>query len=351
VWRDRVLVGSADGMLTAFALADGGERWRLRVAPDVGRLAVYGQLGSRWPVLGSPLVVGDRAFAVAGLLDAIDGVVMVGVDPADGRLLWERSEWGGAARQVSGAGQLCWDGSAVIYHGGQSPLVRLDPASGALLPAYAPVAAGHDLAGAIGGVMRCAKGQDVGVLPDGTVAIGGRRLFMDQGEGNAWWSRPGYLPRDDDGRVRIPLLFQPTDIDGHIPAWDRDEVVLLTKSEKGAARLTRLPCDLLHAAWPDAPEAKAAGPDAPRTFAIPASAWIHDARECWGFALAADAVVALEAVGGGRCHVSAYARSDGAKSWSVVLPGPPVHDGLAIAADGRVVVALLDGSVVAVGRR
>jgi hypothetical protein len=35
--------------------------------------------------------------------------------------------------------------------------------------------------------------------------------------------------------------------------------------------------------------------------------------------------------------------------WEVDLPARAVHNGLAVAADGRVVVTLLDGTVIGVG--
>ena len=47
-------------------------------------------------------------------------------------------------------------------------------------------------------------------------------------------------------------------------------------------------------------------------------------------------------------NIVAYARQDGEKMWEIDLPSVPRHDGLTVAADGRVVVALTDGSVLCV---
>jgi hypothetical protein len=47
-------------------------------------------------------------------------------------------------------------------------------------------------------------------------------------------------------------------------------------------------------------------------------------------------------------NVVAYGRDDGEKMWEIDLPSAPLHDGLAIAADGRVVVALRDGAVLCI---
>jgi outer membrane protein assembly factor BamB len=345
VWRDRVLVGALDGTVSAFALADGRELWRLRVAPGSSRIPVYNQPGSRWPVLGSPLVVDDRGFAVAGLLDAVDGVVAISFDPASGKLLWERSDWkpAGVAREISGAGQLCWDGAAVVYHGGESPLVRLDPATGDCLPVY----------GKFDGLMQAArmlKGQDVGALPDGTLVSGGRRLLTEQGEDGAQRSRTTYLVPGDDHLVRLPMLSQEDGPPTWLPSWDDHDVV----SYELVAKSRRVAC----ASLADLQSALTAGfglpkvpmPNGPsRPFEAPKPAWSHESHYFRGMALASNAVVAIEGNDGLHWNVAAYARADGKRLWLVKLAVAPVNGGLAISADGTVVVALLDGSVMAIG--
>jgi hypothetical protein len=49
-------------------------------------------------------------------------------------------------------------------------------------------------------------------------------------------------------------------------------------------------------------------------------------------------------------QLSAIDRATGAKRWSVVLPGEPVFNGIAPAADGSWVVVQRDGSVACVGK-
>jgi hypothetical protein len=59
-------------------------------------------------------------------------------------------------------------------------------------------------------------------------------------------------------------------------------------------------------------------------------------------------VVAYES---GRGHkISGFHRTDGAKAWTVDLPEQPAMNRLALDRDGRVLVALCDGSVLCLGR-
>ena len=46
----------------------------------------------------------------------------------------------------------------------------------------------------------------------------------------------------------------------------------------------------------------------------------------------------------------AYSRTDGKEMWSIPLTAEPLQNGLAIAADGSVLVTLRDGTVLAVGK-
>ncbi|MGD0897033.1 MAG: PQQ-binding-like beta-propeller repeat protein [Thermoguttaceae bacterium] len=60
------LFGCRDGWVYCLAAEDGRLVWRRRIAPVDQRICVYGQLESRYPVIGSILVDGDRAYATAG---------------------------------------------------------------------------------------------------------------------------------------------------------------------------------------------------------------------------------------------------------------------------------------------
>ena len=44
-----------------------------------------------------------------------------------------------------------------------------------------------------------------------------------------------------------------------------------------------------------------------------------------------------------------FDRENGKKLWELALPARPLHDGIAVAEDGRIVVALMNGSIVCIG--
>jgi outer membrane protein assembly factor BamB len=49
-------------------------------------------------------------------------------------------------------------------------------------------------------------------------------------------------------------------------------------------------------------------------------------------------------------QLSAFRRENGESLWAVPLPAEPLYNGLALAADGTVIVTLRDGALVAVGK-
>ena len=188
IWKDRVFVGSADGHLYAFSLDDGRELWRLRVATEAGRMMLYDQLASRWPMLGSPLVVGNRVFVTAGLLEMLDGVWAVAADADTGRVIWERNDWSQAGTHgiLAGTAQMCWSDNQIVFQGGQSPPIVLDPEDGRCSPLFQREAYGDLELSATHMLNRGAMGQEIAALAPGVVLFGGRRLFTEDQEDGTW---------------------------------------------------------------------------------------------------------------------------------------------------------------------
>lgn len=85
------LFGSRDGWLYCLGTDRGELIWRLRVAPQEGKIAAYGQFESPWPVAGSVLVDGGVVYAAAGLHPMCDGGLrVVAVRASTGQVLWDR---------------------------------------------------------------------------------------------------------------------------------------------------------------------------------------------------------------------------------------------------------------------
>jgi len=84
------LFGCTDGWVYAVRTQDGQEAWRFRVAPVERLTGGFARVESAWPVKGSVLVQGGKAYAIAGRSSYLDGgIVLVALDPATGKLLHE----------------------------------------------------------------------------------------------------------------------------------------------------------------------------------------------------------------------------------------------------------------------
>lgn len=367
IWKDRVLVGSSDGCLYAFALTDGKEMWHLRVAPDAARVMVFGQLASRWPVLASPLVVEDRVYISAGFMDGVDGVYRVAADAATGRILWEGRQWPAvdAGFTVSGAGQWCWDGTGAVYHGGLMPPLRSAIADGTAqtllrLPTAEETRKRKVLTGPhemTGGV----AGQDVGAFGSDWLVYGGRRLFSDEAERTTSLAGPiAFLPlHRPDGwpLIRVTDAFQ-------LPAWDQHDALFLVKVlAKNKMYLILIPRPKLEAALADlanAADHTTAAATGGAAVALKQLTLTEGDLVQWRLevpygeymmqgwtdcALTENAALLLT----GDKKLTAVSRTEGKRIWTLPLPAPPVHGGMAVAPDGRIIVALCDGTVVGVG--
>jgi outer membrane protein assembly factor BamB len=82
-----VIFGSADGWVYCVRADDGKLIWRYRAGPEDRRMAAFGQLESVWPVHGSVLVRDDIAYFAAGRSSHLDGGIRVtALDAATGKL-------------------------------------------------------------------------------------------------------------------------------------------------------------------------------------------------------------------------------------------------------------------------
>ena len=375
IWKGRVYVGSADGCVYAFALEDGKQLWRLRVAPEAGRMMLYGQLGSRWPVLGSPMVADGRVFAVAGFMDCLDGVRAVAADAVSGEILWERTEWKDAdgetlspGRLAGGTGQFCWDDEVkeAVYSAGEGLPVRLTPKDGTLRAAYARgrvaelSSEGREVAKAFRRT-HYAVGQDVGKFGRGWMVLGGSRMLMDRPARDLYHrqKKDVFLSQEGSGDGRLPVLQVNDCI--LVPCWDDADVLLTLETGKNRFSIALAPKADLTAFLNARMAGKGEGIE-----------WIgravmisehQDELLSWsveqpyavsplGCALTDNAALVLTLHGKAEePKLIALDRADGKELWHVELPAVPVYNGLAVAAPGRVIVALRDGTVLCIGQK
>lgn len=89
-----VVFGSTDGHVYALRASDGVLVWRYRAAPDDKRMMAYGRIESVWPVHGSVLVEDGKIYCAAGRTSYLDGgMYFVKLDLKTGAKLLEKNHF------------------------------------------------------------------------------------------------------------------------------------------------------------------------------------------------------------------------------------------------------------------
>jgi outer membrane protein assembly factor BamB len=86
--KHRLFAGSADGYVYCLEPSTGRMYWRFRAAPVERTIPVYGTLSSTWPVCGV-LVEKDLVYAAAGISN-FDGTHVFALDAASGQIRWQQ---------------------------------------------------------------------------------------------------------------------------------------------------------------------------------------------------------------------------------------------------------------------
>lgn len=329
LWQGRLLVGGGDGRIYCLDARTGKCLWQLLAAPVDRRVFWVGHLISTWPVLTGVAVQDGVGYAVAGYQKE-NGLHAYAFDPKNGQILWENDKAGlGATGPAAG---LSCGGSIAVGEGRVwMPAGCFDVKTGE--PAGAPGQAGGEVGAFNKWVVR-----------------GGRRLTETEDTlgkplGGSGFGLAGMDPKDGSAAL--------TDAGTSLPAWDASHLLLPPRGVGGS--LTLMPTAQFVDWMTNYPAAKAAYDKAPKD-AKPKlvnwpelKTWATDNITPAAFALTKDqAVVAY--VEGGKHKVSGYLREDGNKLWTTSLPDQPAMNRLAVDRDGRVLVALCDGSVVCLGK-
>ncbi len=94
IWDNRAFVGSGDGWIYALEAKTGRLLWRFRAAPVQRKIPVYGKLSSTWPVASGVLVdEHGTAYAAAGIVN-FDGTHLYALNARDGRIKWQNNDSG-----------------------------------------------------------------------------------------------------------------------------------------------------------------------------------------------------------------------------------------------------------------
>ena len=90
IHKGLVLFGCADGRFYCLRASDGRLSWVFRAAPKERRMVSFDQVESVWPLHGSPLVLGDTVYCVAGRSAFLDGGLrLYRLDAVTGKVLSE----------------------------------------------------------------------------------------------------------------------------------------------------------------------------------------------------------------------------------------------------------------------
>lgn len=380
---DRCYVGSGDGIVYCLEAATGRELWRYRVAPNARLMMVYGNLESTWPVTGGVLVEKGVAYVIAGNLD-VDGTYVAALDAKTGAVKWRNDTSGQLNAQrgtgVSGCGYPTIAKGRLWLRTASYDLVTGE-CRPMLQPAPAKITAA-DIEKTRGILLRY-----TGLFADKFLVFGGRRFFADQSVGQVSQTRDRgdlyFAVLSDDGASKLPI-YAPWANCRTMPSWDektliamptvynskydrsRDEDLVCWDVPKAVGELTKTMDDAAgKTPVPGSVQAKTLDRAKDEKFEAPQQLWTANAEWFVASVLSANAIVATYAShpeGNYRpfrdvptadklpYKLSAYSRTDGAVLWTLPLPGQPLMDGVSITRDGNIIVQMLDGSVLCVGR-
>jgi outer membrane protein assembly factor BamB len=289
----RLYAGSGDGWVYCFEAASGKRLWRFRAAPAERKIPVFGSLLSTWPVGSGVLVHDGSVYAAAGMAN-YDGTHVYALDAATGRIRWQNNTSGhSVASAESGAGVqgnlLLHDGALYLPAGNLAAIGKYGLSDGKF-SRYGTPDRGNVL------------GKDLYVI-DGQVRTTGYPLYWRQIDSH-----------------HITLARFPAE-DGHYT----------------------LAGNLVGLADPK-----------PNAQNQPVFRWSQPLfQEYAAAAFASNAIVvagmdwtgqgpAMRGTGG----IAAISPADGKVLWKRALPALPVIFGVAIDAEGRILVSLQDGRVV-----
>ena len=335
----RAYVGSGDGHVYCLEAATGRQLWRFRAAPIERHIRVFDSLSSTWPVNSGVLVKDGVAYFAAGIID-YDGTHLYALDALTGRIKWQNHSSGHLNKElrkgVSAQGNLTIHNDWLLLAGGNQ-----------VSPAAFELKTGKCLAKNFDqGHPKANGGKFVGVFRDRSVIAGGRVLysapenvstkgsFVAFSKDSTYRVTEGGIPPawSDDTLAFVHLKF------GKLTCCDTNKVV--ERIDKGVEEKKRFLSQSF-----------------PTDGAVRWETFLGEENqfEVVSIAVGPNAVVAALRistldVAQPRWSVVGFDIKTGDKlsAYSLHLD-KPLPGGLLVDRDGRVIVTLLDGSVVCLG--
>ncbi|MEW6307073.1 MAG: PQQ-binding-like beta-propeller repeat protein [Verrucomicrobiota bacterium] len=344
----RAYFGSGDGHVYCLEAATGRLLWRFRAAPVERHMMVYGAVSSTWPVNTGVLAHDGAVYFAAGIVDH-DGTYVYALDAKTGEIRWQNNSSGHLNREqrkgVSAQGNLTVRGDTLLLAGGNV----ISPASFNLKTGECldkARAQGHPQANG---------GKFVGVLADDYVIGGGRILYASplnvatKGSFAAW---------SKEGRA------QTLNFGGIPPVWN-DEMLAVINFKYGNIAAFDTPKLREAVARGIQRQTDAVSPFQNNLVTLMSvrkeERWLAKLGDVSKFEAVSLALTPNALVAVARYQVLSRARpqwfvlglavADGRQMFQQEIPGEPLPDGLLIDREGRIVVSLVDGSLVSFGRK
>lgn len=393
----RLFVPCADGWVYALEAATGELIWKRRVAPMERRIAVFGQVMSTWPVFS--LAVADGTVYASAGMSILCGSATMALKADTGEIVWRRwlePEIAGSQQAPEGDG-VGFGGTTTITGDcvwvaayGTQPLC-LDRHDGSVVPMPDDV---KNFRKGFFNFRGCytMQGQNLIALGDRCVLGGGGALLENQHVREGKWKRMEYKLYFADDRGRFDYGKVPRrvlNVARIAPVCDEELIAFAApppEDERGRPNRGSLFATRGLNVWrtsdftDEAVKMLASNPlddkvawrDVTRPMDMGRALWRKPELDVSAMAFAADALLVAHGTGGvdlsdGRSGydlsersalatyeawvLSAYARGSGEEIWRTELPDEPIPNGIAIAADGSVLVMLRDGGLVCIRGR
>jgi outer membrane protein assembly factor BamB len=328
IWNGQAIFGCRSGWVYCLRMTDGALMWRFRAAPQQRLVVSHGGLESAWPVHGSVLVRGGKAYVTAGRSSFLDGGLMVYcLDASTGRVLDQRRIAHPQDMPVD-TGRNQNDDTGVVSD------LLVSEGDGVYMRHIQLFGAGEEN---VGWGQRV--GATAGMLDDSWF---NRTVWLVDGRDQ------GELLVHDDGGVYAVRVHKSRGHGDYIEPGTGAYQVVATDRKPAATSKPGGRDKLNTTVWP---RQKNMRWSLPLPIRVTAMAVGGEALLCAGTPDEldpADPWAAYEGKRGGMLY--ALATADGAKQAQMKLDAAPVYDGLAVAG-GRAYLSTVNGTLLCIGDR